>query len=434
MGKTIILISCSNRKYTDKNEEYYSEKDSILSLFSQDFKKRIQDKRYNIFNLIKEGKIEDRLRGDGNRKRGAYNLELQKGPDLLLNCSANNKTYLPAYKRYCQGRFFANAGQITLEEAVEHDHHTLIVSGLYGLITLREPIQSYGCHLDDIIESEEKSPIKFNRLADLWEDVIYDSLIEYIECHNAKNKQQPIERIIDLLSEYSYQRVFYWNKPYFNQEINLKIYHRVYPAKREPEFLPELGDYYKEICNKDESDLPIAKTSGPIFFTNTLRAEPYLEEKLKTIMSEQTWNMLRKITQEELIQGERLYELFIARGQSENSKVDRNIHFFIALEAELGEIIGEIPRYENNPSYYKLGTIRQYSTYINNNLPKFQRFKRGSFRANLEEVAKIRNNFSHYGNPIYSKDLIRARKLIIETESLLDKLMIFKRGKRCIKK
>ena len=75
---------------------------------------------------------------------------------------------MPALDRY-QGRFFQTLGKNGKELLINSNHHTLFISGLYGLIRPLEPIQLYSCPL--------KAPV-----ADIWfeNEFLTEILKEYI--------------------------------------------------------------------------------------------------------------------------------------------------------------------------------------------------------------------------------------------------------------
>ena len=122
------------------------------------------------------------------------------------------------------------------------------MSGLYGLITLEEPIQCYSCHLDDeILDLKEQK-----KVSDLWfEEGLFNIVLQnFIESHDSRHadgdNSHRIEFIVDLLSELSYQLAFDWNalSEWLKQREILR-YHRVVHGVKEPEFLADLGRYYK---------------------------------------------------------------------------------------------------------------------------------------------------------------------------------------------
>jgi len=331
-----------------------------LSILDKDTRNKVYQKRQEIFNYIKKGELVDLVRAGGNRKD--HNIELKEGPDLSPDYPLSNNLYRPAYERY-YGRFYKKVGNDFFVEAILSENiHTLVVSGLYGLITLEEPIQNYSCHLDDnIVSTEEQSEYhswEFKaRVADLWKDgkdsLFYECLKQYILRinDNAAGDVHKINIVIDLLSEYSYQRVFQWNKlSNWLQYVGIKRYHRVTPLIKEPYFLPVLAEYFKndiiDIKNYDKlpsNDSPLKTEDGSIYFETNIQRDPYIIDKLKNIMTHEIWNKLDIDSQEELIQGERLFEEYDARSSKvKTESADRNINYFIAVEIELCKVFKKV--------------------------------------------------------------------------------------------
>ena len=121
MSDHIILISCSNGKVCGGNEAY-NPNDSITAFLPPDVQRAVWQRRRTIADWIIAGQLEDRLRGDGNRRDSRYNVALRMGPDLGVGLSETYPPnihsdtyqkfqskapieYLPAYERY-DGRFF----------------------------------------------------------------------------------------------------------------------------------------------------------------------------------------------------------------------------------------------------------------------------------------------------------------------------------------
>ena len=74
-----------------------------------------------------------------------FNRALNKGTDFGGHHTAD---YLPAVHRY-DGRFFLALGTDGRKNLDGSRHHTLFLSGLYGLLCPSEPIQLYSCPLRD---------------------------------------------------------------------------------------------------------------------------------------------------------------------------------------------------------------------------------------------------------------------------------------------
>lgn len=422
MGHGLILISCCDHKVKGGLPEYSYEK-SILPKLTEKTRSKVLHTRQTIFRLIKIGRTEDRLRAGGKRRDLTYNAELQDGPDLSANFleeSTLKGFYFPAYQRY-DGRFFNAVGVSSFVKALSHDCHTLLVSGLYGLITLDEPIQAYNSYLaDDVLpgrdedSSESLSRQVKAKVGDLWgkgsTNLMNQSLIDFIG-HHKQTHGHDIKFIIDLLSEYSYQMVFDWE--YLHSRltlIGLQAFHRAPLGISEPEFLPDLGRYYKhEIIEKSWCTKPqLELSSCPLYFqdlaglsfSRDVQPDRYIEQKLINDISAILWSRLEPSTREELIQAETLFDLAAARYRGrEDERADRNMHYFAALECELHNKIGKVPskrdRYGNIKRKY--GTIGEYHHQFNLD-GEFCHLTTGrnKFVVNLREVKEIRNRAGHY--------------------------------------
>ncbi len=81
MSDHIILISCSNGKVRGGSAAY-NPNDSITAFLPPDIQQMVWERRRTIADWIIAGQVEDRLRGDGNRRDSRYNIDLKMGPDL----------------------------------------------------------------------------------------------------------------------------------------------------------------------------------------------------------------------------------------------------------------------------------------------------------------------------------------------------------------
>ena len=322
MGKNLILISCCDHKDTG-GIKIYNKRESIVNCFHDDTRELVLSTREKCFSLIKGGKTIDLLRKQGVRRENEYNKSLQLGQDLCLESfnkyvdgQHTDSNYLPAYQRYAYGRFFGVVGSDTFEEAELNECHTLLISGLYGLITLQEPIQLYASYLaDDVIpekdgnDSDLPSKQVVSKIKDLWQkgnfNLMNKCLLEYIDHHNKKYKDHKIDYIIDLLSESYYQNIFLWDDIFYKHlnERGVKVLHRVVLGAREPEFLPDLGIFYKNYiitnnCKSPGLNEDFQRTvfnftmADRITFRNRIEPDRYIEGKLVSILSEDIWKRL----------------------------------------------------------------------------------------------------------------------------------------------
>jgi hypothetical protein len=445
MSKYLILISCSNGKNRG-GDASYPVSDSLPSQLSHDLCNKFYKRRRVILDLIKAGNVEDRLRGDGNRRDSRYNSTLQIGLDTSEDESVTSSLeYLPAYQRY-DGRFYAHAGLDAFEKAYIEEYHVLIVSGLYGLLLLEEPIQAYNCHLDDdvVIDSEtgadpentEADGVDSNfRISDIWKDgdLVTSALKEYIQHHNnnCKDEKHRIDCVIDLLSETSYQLIFNWEKLHeWFSEQKISWFHRVVTGVREPGFLADLGRYFKnEILSKGFTEPSLKKIErdylstinekgGSLRFTKEVQPDSFTENKVKTLLGDFVWNQLRKATRDELVHGELLYELYDAQLSTDDKdkKVPRIVNYFSAIENELYYICG------------KKGAWGTFGTFVHDICEgKSKQSNSAALCKQLKYLLEIRNRMSHRG-VVTKQEISEVRELLFNPEGVLYRIVKLKQS------
>ena len=183
----LFLTNCSLTKAPGGSGEYDAGR-AITSVLPNSLKDRLLQRRASVFKLVKNATDFD-WQGIPVSEL-AFNRELTQGLDLGSRRSA---TYLPALDRY-EGRFFQALGAEGEKRLAESEHHTLFISGLYGLLRPTEPIQLYSCPL--------ASPV-----AELWRQdaLLTDVLCDYI-------KRFGIARIIDMTAIDAYRRLIDWEK------------------------------------------------------------------------------------------------------------------------------------------------------------------------------------------------------------------------------
>ena len=183
----LFLTNCSLTKASGGSAEY-DEGQAITSVLPNSLGDRLHERRASIFQLVKNAS--DFYWQGTPVSELAFNQELASGPDLGGRHTA---TYLPALDRY-QGRFFKALGVEGKQRLVESEHHTLFLSGLYGLLRPMEPIQLYSCPLDPPV-------------AERWRknDLLTEALCEYVERFG-------IALIVDLTAIDAYRRLIDWNK------------------------------------------------------------------------------------------------------------------------------------------------------------------------------------------------------------------------------
>ena len=439
MGNSLILVSCSNGKIRGGAPDY-SHDHSILSQLSPEIRARVLERRHAIYQLISGGMVEDRLRGDGNRRDSRYNLELKAGPDMdFPDAPTDPGRYMPAYQRY-DGRFFAHAGIDALEQAILQDCHVLIVSGLYGPVTLEEPVQAYNCHLDDEVirdaEGVEDMGMR-HRISDIWSrDGLASEMIRDFIDHHLTGQVHGITRVIDLLSETSYQRLFDWNDLHaWFRERKIAWFHRVVNGIREPGFLADLGRYFRHDLveqgrrpdgigkiNRDYLKTIQDTPGASLEFSKEVLPDPYTARMLQRHLGDRVWYSLDSRTRDDLIHGEIFFQLSDARSsRMPDEPAPRIVNFFSALENELHIICGEAA------GKGSLGGFAHHlcEGSLTGQIPDVA--VRRKLCSNLDRIIQIRNRMSHRGT-VTRPDLVEARNRILQKDGLLSDLVNIRRG------
>ena len=183
----LFLTNCSLTKETGGGEEY-DESQAITSALPEALRDRLLERRKSVFQLVKNGTDFD---WQGTPVSDLeHNRALSSGRDLGGRHAA---AYLPALDRY-QGRFFQALGATGKRRLLECGHHTLFLSGLYGLLRPTEPVQLYSCPLAPTV-------------SDLWRK---DALLTKVLCEYIGRFQ--IARIIDLTAIDAYRQLIDWEK------------------------------------------------------------------------------------------------------------------------------------------------------------------------------------------------------------------------------
>jgi len=437
MSQTLILISCSNRKNRGGKKEYQF-KDSILSAINDKTTLiNIYRTRSDILNLLINGEVEDRLRGRENRRGSPYNNNLKIGPDFSPDFLLNNNSdifYMPAYERY-DGRFFTHAGGVeTFLNAVIRECHTLITSGLYGLITLEEPIQAYNCHLDDELINPKDDKNEY-RVSDLWRNrrLFNDILQSFIIDHDKKYPNNKIKVIIDLLSETSYQNIFVWEELWpWLRERKIGRLHRYIPTVKEPDFLSDLGKYYKEMvenCNVTPSlntkvsrdyFTDISQNNGYLMFKAEVVPDPFTENQLEKRLSHNIWKTLDKKTRNELVQGEIWFQVYDASSdKNPDEPVPKVLNLWTAVEIELDSIFHKaIEKYSLND--YRENLCAKKTLHAGN-------LEESELKEINDELKKLIGYRQAHTKIIIRKHLLNARDIVLKNMGLLSKLVKLKK-------
>ena len=186
-SNVLFLTNCSLTKEVGGDTDY-DESRAITSVLPDDLRDRLLKQRASVLQLVRNATDFDWQ--DTPVSELEYNRDLSSGKDLGGRHAA---AYLPALDRY-KGRFFQALGTAGKQRLVESGHHTLFLSGLYGLLRPTEPIQLYSCPL---------AP----QVAKRWREgaLLTDVLCEYI-------RRFGIARIIDLTAIDAYRQLIDWEK------------------------------------------------------------------------------------------------------------------------------------------------------------------------------------------------------------------------------
>ena len=198
----ILIVTLGSLHKAGGGVHEYAEQDSILSRLPANSRFRLLEARAKVFKWLKE---DGRAKWQGiSLAEHEYNKGLVHGRDLGGN--DENALYYPALRRF-EGKFFLTLGIEGKRTAYLSQHHILLLSGLYGLATLMEPIQRYNC------------PVETNLKAfDIWteDNTLTDILLDYI-------KQYEIIRVFDLAATEPRRRLISW--PAIHNQLEGNVLH-----------------------------------------------------------------------------------------------------------------------------------------------------------------------------------------------------------------
>ena len=226
-SKVLFLTNCSLTKTRGGIPEY-DELEAITSVLPTSLKNRFLDRREKALQYVKMVR-EFTWQGTPVSEL-EFNKNLAKGKDFggRRTCA-----YLPALHRY-EGRFFQALGLDGRNKLENSKHHTLFLSGLYGLLRPLEPIQIYSCPLDDHVSK-------------LWREKSFltEILLKYI------NRFQ-IRRIIDLTAIDAYRQLIDWDKI---AETETDVLHCFHVMAAGDYALTFFGMLLGDLLNLSEDDL-----------------------------------------------------------------------------------------------------------------------------------------------------------------------------------
>lgn len=234
----LLLISCSNTK-SDSEQIFYEAGNSITDMLADpSVRQLVYETRNRVVVSVQGAQIDGLEFKEGNRASKPANKALKFGPDI--GGQLNEKVYLPAYKRY-KGRCY-QASPTDWESLLrpQGHPHVLIMSGLYGLILPTDPIQNYDVHITDVDRSSGLNLQSYWKDRELMTEILL-SHIKWIE----QNKG-PIGRIVDCLSELSYQETINWSL----LEHRWPVFHRVFEKSAGRDSLENLGIWIRDVLQQ----------------------------------------------------------------------------------------------------------------------------------------------------------------------------------------
>jgi cytoplasmic iron level regulating protein YaaA (DUF328/UPF0246 family) len=230
-SNVLFLLICSNRK-SSRLGNIYNAKTSVALSLSTDQSQELFDTRKKIFDLIKFGEIS---RDNIKLSDFPLNSKLILGPDINQSILNDGKNYLKAIDRYV-GRFYREINSEDRKYIENFEHHVLIVSGLYGVVSANEYIQSYSLHIKDSQEIY-KTWIDHDRLSRI--------ILGYI-------KKWDIKYVFELMGDQNYQQLISWEMIRSNVASLLHTYSPQYAGA---DFLPSLGMLFKVLIYKSQEYL-----------------------------------------------------------------------------------------------------------------------------------------------------------------------------------
>lgn len=241
----LILISCSDHKMP-YGRRMVEGTDPIPWLRDAELSQKLLKTRSLVFECIKQGRLRDVEMKQGNRGYDPVNRDLVKGPDF--GGKDDSGLYLPACLRYI-GRFFREVrGNLSDDDALKlwqrscGGYQVLIVSGLYGLVSAFDPIQEYTCHFTDRIIGTRQG------LQTVWRDLLAEIIYHLTQDTDSGRKV----KLVDLLSEESYQDAFDWGLI----SKHATCFNRAYKLKAGPETLINSARFFRNEFLHDKKEPP----------------------------------------------------------------------------------------------------------------------------------------------------------------------------------
>ena len=271
----LFLTICSFTKARG-GEPAYDEKSAITSVLSPESKDRLLGRREAVRQIV-TGQADLELQGNPLSEHD-FNRTLARGVDFGGRHTA---AYLPTVHRY-DGRFFLALGTDGRENLAGSRHHTLFLSGLYGLLCPSEPIQLYSCPLSV-------------RVAERWNS---DSLLTELLCEYMRRCS--VAKIFDLTGVDAYRRLIDWPQV---AETGAEVLHCFSTSAAGDSALPYFGKLLaSDLLDLSEDELVGVQTEtgmGSVRFMSSPRPPlGYPEEVAEILSAQQETNILQALPSE----------------------------------------------------------------------------------------------------------------------------------------
>lgn len=217
--RPLILIICSLNKQGGGITDYEPEA-SVTSSLEPDLQTALLERRSNIYHLLRNGDV---TWSKIDQNDHFLNRDLVHGPDL--GGTEEGARYLPALERYIGTHFYKSLGDDGRTALRSPELHTLILTGLYGLVGVDDPIQCYSV------------PIEWdNNVQKYWcrDNLPTRLLIAYLQRHR-------ITHIFDMTAREDYRDMIDWLR--VRDQTQIPIRHCFSRIGAGPDALTHLGEF-----------------------------------------------------------------------------------------------------------------------------------------------------------------------------------------------
>ncbi len=232
---TVLLVAiCSNHK-TVGGDGNYEPGNAVRQVIAHDpnAARDLYEGRRAVRTLLTGGSV---ARDGRLVRKFPLAKDLVDGPDFHRSPQRQGGAYLPAIERY-NGGFYKGIGPDKRSLFDLPRHHVLILSGLYGLLTPLEPIQSYSCHVSDHPD-----------IAATWtgEDRLTRAVLAYI-------KHFRITKVFDFTADNAYRSLLSWER--IRHATGGNVLHCFSEQYAGAALLPSLGALTRKFLASPESAL-----------------------------------------------------------------------------------------------------------------------------------------------------------------------------------